>query len=89
MDIGKIFQNATTLAQTWGGYMIIFLGAILVIWAVVLLVKGLMTHGNGRGTNWLMIILMILIGGFLMAQGFSGVKKFADIGTSTLEQLAQ
>lgn len=89
MDIGTFFQNLTTKATEWGGYFIIFLGVVLIIWATVLVVKGFISHGSGRPTNWLMIGAMFLVGGLLFASGWNGVKAFADMGKETLESLAK
>ncbi len=89
MDIGTFFQNLTSKVTDWGSYFIMFLGTVMLIWAVVLIVKGFMTHGSGRPTNWLMIGAMILVGGLLITSGFSGIKQFADIGKQTLEDLAR
>lgn len=89
MDLGTFFQNLANTAKEWGNYFIIFLGVILLIVAVTLMVIKFMTHGQGGGrTSWFMLIAMILVGGFLMVSGFNGVTKFADIGTATLEQMA-
>lgn len=88
MDIGVFFQNLAEQMKEWGGYFIIFLGVVMVIWAAVLIAKGLMTHGSGRPTNWLMIGALLLVGGLMIASGFEGIYNFAKMGEETLKGLA-
>ena len=88
MDLGTFFTNALDKVQTWGSAFIMLIGAIMLIVAVVFLCVKFMTHGRGgQSMSWVMLVVMILIGGFLMVSGFQGVTKFADIGTATLESL--
>lgn len=87
MNLGSFFKNLTSVGETWGGYFIMFLGMILVIVAIIQLVKAFLQHGRGQ-SNWLMIALMILVGGYLFATGFNGVKTFADFGQQTLKDIA-
>lgn len=88
-DLGTFFQNLTTLGKVWGGYFVMFLGVVLCLVGVYQIVRGFIQHGRGQ-TNWLMVFVMILVGGFFFNSGadMSGVFWFADAGTSTLEQLA-
>ena len=88
MDLGKFFQNLATLGKEWGSYFIMFLGVIMLIWAAVLIFKAFAQHGRGQ-SNWLMIFLMLIVGGWMMVQGFTGIARFADMGAATLERLAQ
>lgn len=85
-DLGKFFENLTTKAKEWGGYFIMFLGAILIIWGVVNIVKAFVSNGRGQ-TNWLMTAAMILVGGLFLAGGFTAMQNFATMGKDTLEQL--
>ncbi len=88
MDLGKFFVNLAAKAKEWGGYFLIFLGVILLIWAGIMIFKAFAQHGRGQ-SNWLMIVFMVLIGGYMMVKGFQGMEQLADIGASTIEQLSQ
>lgn len=88
MDLGRFFQNLSTLTQEWGSYFIMFLGALMLVWAGVLIFKAFAQHGRGQ-SNWLMIAAMIIVGGWMLVQGFTGIARFADMGAATLERLAQ
>ena len=85
-DLGTFFSNLTEKAKEWGGYFIIFLGVCLIIISVVQIVKGFASHGRGQ-TNWLMTIGMLLVGGFLVGAGFTGVNKLAEVGAATIRGL--
>ncbi len=88
-DIGVFFSNLTEKSKEWGGYFLMFLGVVLIIWGVVGIVKAFVSHGRGQ-VNWLMTIGMILVGGFLLASGnnMAEVIKFANYGNDTLKDLA-
>jgi len=86
-DLGTFFQNLTTKAKEWGGYFIMFLGAILIIVGVVQIFKGFASGGKGGHVNWLMAIGTILMGGFLAVAGFNGVNNLANVGAETIQQL--
>ena len=86
-NIGTFFSNATTLAKTWGGYFIMFLGVVLIIVGVVKLVMAFIQHGKGPQPNWLLIIGMLLVGGFLLSVGINGAITFSNVGIDTLNTL--
>lgn len=85
-DIGDFFQNLNNKVQEWGTYFIMFLGAVLIIWGVVSIVKAFISHGRGQ-TNWLMTIGMILVGGFMLVSGFTGFQNLANIGNDTILEM--
>lgn len=89
-SIGTFLTNATSTLKGWGGLFIVLLGVVMIVVAGVLIAKGLMSHGKTQ-TNWLIVILLFLIGGAFMVGGFSflsdiagGAKKsIEDIGSGT------
>lgn len=88
INIGTFFTNLKTTLETWGGAFIGVVGAIMLIWAAIQIATAFISHGRGGHTNWLMIILMIIIGGCFFAGGFGIMKTLADVGKQTLEDLS-
>lgn len=87
VNIGNFFKNLTSVGRAWGGAFISFLGLVLIVVAIVQLVKAFLQHGKGQA-NWLMIGLMILVGGYLLTSGIGGVEAFSNLGKTTLENVA-
>lgn len=85
-DIGTFLQNATKTIKQWGSYLIILIGVVLIIVAVWQIAKGLISHGKGQ-TNWAVAIIMLVIGGALMAGGFGLVSTIASGGGQTINEL--
>lgn len=85
-DIGTFLQNATKTIKQWGSYLIILIGVVLIIVAVWQIAKGLISHGKGQ-TNWAVAIIMLIIGGALMAGGFGLVSTIASGGGQTINEL--
>lgn len=90
-NIELFLQNATAKVKEWGGYLIVLLGAVLLVVAVWILVTGLMSHGK-KQTNWAMCIIMFIIGGCLVGAGvgsaaFTWVQNIAAGGKDTIESL--
>ena len=86
-NLGTFFKNLAAKAKEWGHLFIVFLGVILVIWGIVAIVKGFISHGRGQ-VNWLMSIAMILVGGFLVTLGsWDALNNWLQIGTGTLTEL--
>ena len=89
-DIDSFLQNLGTKLQTWGSYIFIILGVVMLIVAIYKLATGLMSHGKGQSPNWFVILIMFLVGGALVAAGassFDWVKGIAEGGKSTIEGL--
>lgn len=85
-SIGNLLRNATTTAQGWGGLFIVFLGVVAIIVAVVLAVKGLISHGKSQ-TNWLIVIALFIVGGACFAGGWGLVSTIASGGKDTIMEL--
>lgn len=86
-DLGTFLQNATSTLKTWGNYLIILIGVVMIIVAVYQIAKGLISHGRGQPTNWFVAILLLIIGGALMVGGFTWVSGIAEGGKQTIDDL--
>lgn len=85
-DIGTFLRNATKTIKQWGSYLIILIGVVLIIVSIWQIAKGLISHGKGQ-TNWAVAIIMLIIGGALMAGGFGLVSTIASGGGQTINEL--
>ena len=86
MNIGTWLENASQSLSTWGQYGIMFIGVILIIVAAAKIAMGFISHGKGQ-TNWLICIGMLLVGGFFVGSGYTGMKKLADVGAATIGEM--
>ena len=84
-DLISFFQNANNYGQLAGGAFLSLMGVVAIIWGGTLLVKKLMSQQSQE--SWLKIILLILIGGALMASGFGLISTIAQGGQTTIEDL--
>lgn len=86
-DLTTFLRNAATTITTWGGLIVVLIGLIMVIVGVYQIAKGFISHGKQQ-TNWVVAILLLLIGGALcFGGGWNLVKKVSEGGASTIEQL--
>lgn len=85
-DLGSFLQNATSTLKTWGGYLIILIGVVMVVWSVVMIARGLISHGKTQ-TSWPVAIILLILGGAFMVGGFSFVSNIAAGGKQTIEDL--
>lgn len=85
-DIGTLLQNATKTAKTWGGYLIVLAGVVLIIYAAVKIVSGLMSHGKQQ-ISWPIVIVALLVGGAFSIGGLNFVSGIAEGGKKTIEDL--
>lgn len=86
-DLGTFLQNATQTLKDWGGYLIILIGVVMIVFAVYLIAKGLMSHGKGGQTSWAVAIILLILGGAFMVGGFTFVSNIASGGKKTIEDL--
>ena len=84
-DLRNFFTNASKYTEEVGGGLLILLGTAGVVWGGVLLIKKLMS--NQDQTSWLKIIGLIIIGGALMASGFTLISQIAKGGETTIKEL--
>jgi hypothetical protein len=78
--IAEILKNVRNSLGVWGGIIISILGAAAIIVAAYMIVKGLMSHGKGQPTNWLIVIGLIVIGGLFVTIGFGGFASITQTG---------
>lgn len=91
-DLDTFLANFGDKLKEWGSLLFIILGVVLLIVAIYKLATGLMSHGKGQPTNWLVILLMFLFGGALVVAGtgsFGWVSDIAAGGKATIDNLGQ
>lgn len=87
LDLGRFFANCKKAIENWGGAFIGMVGAFMLLVAAIMIAKAFMEHGRGQ-TNWMMLILMICVGGAMFVGGFDLMKKLADVGQGTITVLS-
>lgn len=85
-DLGSFLQNSTKTLKTWGGYLIILIGVVMVVWSVVMIARGLISHGKTQ-ISWPVAVILLILGGAFMVGGFSFVSNIASGGKQTIEDL--
>jgi uncharacterized membrane protein YidH (DUF202 family) len=85
-DLGSFLQNATATLKQWGGYLIMLMGVVAVVIGVVKAVTGLMSHGK-KDTNWLVVAVLIIVGGALLVGGWGFVATISGGGQKTILDL--
>lgn len=85
-DLGSFLQNATSTLKTWGGYLIVLIGVVMVVWSVVMIARGLISHGKTQ-VSWPVAIILLILGGAFMVGGFSFVADIASGGKQTIDEL--
>ena len=73
-DLGSFLQNATSI------------GVVMVVWSVVMIARGLISHGKTQ-VSWPVAIILLILGGAFMVGGFSFVSNIASGGKQTIEDL--
>lgn len=85
-DLGSFLKNATSTLEKWGGYLICLIGVVMVVWSVVMIARGLISHGKTQ-VSWAVAIILLILGGAFMVGGFSFVSEIASGGKKTIEDL--
>ena len=75
-DLEQFAENAKEKIAQWGGLIIILLGLLMMVVGAVKIGKGLMTHGQGQPTNWVINILLVVAGGCFAVFGFNLFRNF-------------
>jgi hypothetical protein len=86
-DLVSFLKNAKVYANTVGGALITLLGLAVVIWAAVLIAKKFFGSNQGQGDSWAKIVVMIIVGGALLAGGITLITTIAKGGKATIEEL--
>ena len=86
--ISGLLKNITTTVESWGDYVLILVGLILIAYGAIALfkaIKGLGGQGQGGGAmDWAKAILAIVIGILLTATNIAAIKKDSPIGQDTI-----
>ena len=85
-DLGSFLDNAGKTLETWAGYIIVIIGVVCVAVGVYKIASGLISHGK-KQVNWPVAIILILLGGALLAGGWYWVVGIAKGGQQTIEDL--
>lgn len=85
-DLTTFLNNATAQLKTWGGALICLVGIVMIIVAVVQIARKFIAPQGAPG-GWAMPIVCFIIGGALLAGGWSMVASMAKGGQKTLEDL--
>lgn len=85
-DLTSFLTSATKTIKGWGSLIMILAGVVLVIVAAVKIVVALVNHGKTQ-TNWLINIIMLVVGGVLGVGGWGLVSSIAGGGATTIRQL--
>lgn len=88
-DIKSFLDNAKSSIQTWGGALLMLMGAIALIWGGFQLVKKLMAspQSAGQQSGWGTIAMLIIVGGALGTGGWNLISKVGSGGQKTIEDL--
>lgn len=87
--ISGILKNVTTTVQSWGDYVLILVGLVLIAYGAIALfkaVKGLGGQGGqgGGAMDWAKAILAIVIGILLTVTNISAIKDKSPINSDTI-----
>lgn len=85
-DITTFLKNATSTLKGWGGLFIGLIGVIMVIVSIFKIASGLISHGK-KQVNWVVAILLLIIGGAFIAGEWSFVYGIAAGGKKTIDEL--
>ena len=90
-NITKFLENAIKYVGTWGNYIVILTGVVMLICGVYQIAKGFITGAGPRGgqTNWVIAIMLILVGGFFSFGGLNAVGHVAQGGQQTIDGMGK
>ena len=86
-SVQNFLTNTNSTLRAWGGIIVSIIGVVMVIVAIFNIGKGLMGGGRGQ-VNWVLNIILFLVGGALaFGGGWSLVQDVSKGGSDTLNQL--
>lgn len=86
-SLNNFFANAKSTLYTLGGAFLMVLGVIMIIVAGVKIGKGLMGGQNSQPPNWVMTIVLLIVGGAFAVGGISLISDIASGGQQTIKDL--
>lgn len=75
--INGILSTFNTNMHSWINIIAIIAGLIMMLAGIIKIAQGLMSHGRGQ-VNWVINILLLVVGGMLVFGGFATVSEFAN-----------
>lgn len=87
-NLKTFLENAKNNATAWGGVFVGLMGIIMILFAVWLTAKHLMSQGRSQ-TSWGTIIILFIVGGFATGGGLTLITQVAEGGKQTIEELGQ
>jgi hypothetical protein len=86
-DLKSFLIKAEKALKEWAGLAVAIIGLACIFVSVWQISSGLMSHGK-KQTNWAISIILLLVGGVLVAkEGFEFVQGIAGGGTKTIQDL--
>lgn len=86
-SLNNFFANAKSTLYTLGGAFLMVLGVIMIIVAGVKIGKGLMGGQNSQPPNWVMTIVLLIVGGAFAVGGIGLISDIASGGQQTIKDL--
>jgi hypothetical protein len=86
-SLNNFFANAKTTLYTLGSAFLCVLGVVMIVVAGVKIGKGLMGGQNSQPPNWVMTIVLLLVGGAFAVGGISLISDIASGGQQTIKDL--
>lgn len=88
-SLQNLLQNGQTMVKSLGSALLALLGIIMVVVAGVKIAKGLMGGQNSPPPNWIMIIVLLIVGGAFAATGIGLISNIASGGASQVKKLGE
>ncbi len=88
-SLQNLLQNGQTMVKSLGSALLALLGIIMVVVAGVKIAKGLMGGQNSPPPNWIMIIVLLIVGGAFAATGIGLISNIASGGASQVKELGE
>ena len=88
-SLQSLLQNGQTMVKSLGSALLALLGIIMVVVAGVKIAKGLMGGQNSPPPNWIMIIVLLIVGGAFAATGIGLISNIASGGASQVKKLGE
>lgn len=86
-DLLSFITNAKDYGQLIGGAIVTLIGLIILIVAVVFIAKKFLGNGQRDDKSWLIIVVMLLVGGAFITGGITFIMNISSGGQKTVEDL--